>query len=351
MPTDRRSRYYRRNRMSAETEPKECERCKEWLPLVKFVKQVRKSGIVYYPPTCKKCYDSDRLAKLRREKAACLEAGIPRQCAECAYWLPVSYFNRESGVCLRCYDRTRNLGYIYYVKIRAQSSCAICGCNNPLVLEFAHYNRADKARTKSGKPLSITKMKNEDRVKAELSKGRFLCAFHHRLETAEENGKNSRTCIQARQTFVNQEKARRGGCTDCERPIGSSFSAFDFDHVDASTKITEVSVLVSKCKSFKEIAIEMSKCEMVCRCCHILRTLKRHEEKRDAMKRKMEIISSLRTLVQELRQIVEEIETEAIKVTEKLANLLKELKVVALSLRKLNSVVSGLSSSLMIDRG
>jgi hypothetical protein len=133
--------------------------------------------------------------------------------------------------------------------------------------------------------MCISYMRTEEKVKEELAKGRFLCAVCHRLETAKENGKDPRPCVQKRRNFVNQEKTRRGECIDCKRPVGSDFVVFDFDHIDPSTKIDNVSGLVKLGRSFELIGAEMAKCDLVCRCCHILRTLKREDERWESLKR------------------------------------------------------------------
>lgn len=61
-------------------------------------------------------------------------------------------------------------------------------------------------------------------------------------------------------------------CIDC----GKSFPyvAMDFDHRDPSTKVAEVSTLVKNCSSWDRVLEEIAKCDLVCACCHRLRTYK-----------------------------------------------------------------------------
>lgn len=62
-------------------------------------------------------------------------------------------------------------------------------------------------------------------------------------------------------------------CTDC----GHRFppKAMDFDHLDASTKVANVSTLLVRATSSQKILEEIAKCELVCSNCHRLRTAKR----------------------------------------------------------------------------
>lgn len=68
---------------------------------------------------------------------------------------------------------------------------------------------------------------------------------------------------------INEIK-RTTPCTDC----GNLFPAevMDFDHLDPSTKIANVSQLVSKEGSRRRIREEIEKCEVVCSNCHRVRT-------------------------------------------------------------------------------
>jgi hypothetical protein len=66
---------------------------------------------------------------------------------------------------------------------------------------------------------------------------------------------------------------RSNPCTDCGKyfhPV-----CMDFDHLDAKSKITEISRLRAGNYSLATIKAEMAKCELVCACCHRLRGLAR----------------------------------------------------------------------------
>lgn len=61
-------------------------------------------------------------------------------------------------------------------------------------------------------------------------------------------------------------------CLDC----GKSFPyvVMDFDHRDPSTKVAEVPVLVKNGAAWDRVLEEIAKCDLVCACCHRLRTYK-----------------------------------------------------------------------------
>lgn len=69
---------------------------------------------------------------------------------------------------------------------------------------------------------------------------------------------------------VNQLK--QGPCMDC----GRSFPAvcMDFDHRDPSTKSDSISQLVAKRRRWEIIEEEIQKCDLVCACCHRIRSSK-----------------------------------------------------------------------------
>jgi hypothetical protein len=63
-------------------------------------------------------------------------------------------------------------------------------------------------------------------------------------------------------------------CADCGRrwpPV-----AMDFDHRDGEKKAKEVSLLVRDGVTKRRLEREIAKCDVVCACCHRLRTEKRH---------------------------------------------------------------------------
>lgn len=62
------------------------------------------------------------------------------------------------------------------------------------------------------------------------------------------------------------------GCVDCG--YNTHPAALDFDHIDGTTKVDNVSKL-ARLRSWAAIEAEIAKCEVVCANCHRIRTVSR----------------------------------------------------------------------------
>jgi hypothetical protein len=92
--------------------------------------------------------------------------------------------------------------------------------------------------------------------------------------------KEHRVEINARSVLINRRQRqgryaeiralKSNPCTDC----GGSFSpcVMDFDHRDPATKTDEISVMVKRMVAWGLVLAEIAKCDLVCSCCHRLRT-------------------------------------------------------------------------------
>lgn len=70
-------------------------------------------------------------------------------------------------------------------------------------------------------------------------------------------------------------------CSDC----GLSFppECMDFDHRDGVSKTTEVSRMRVATAPWSRIQEEMAKCDLVCACCHRIRTKKRMTNRQEEL--------------------------------------------------------------------
>lgn len=59
-------------------------------------------------------------------------------------------------------------------------------------------------------------------------------------------------------------------CTDCGQRY--SYFVMDFDHRDPATKLLDVSLMVKRMFAWDKVLAEVAKCDLVCVCCHRLRT-------------------------------------------------------------------------------
>jgi len=63
------------------------------------------------------------------------------------------------------------------------------------------------------------------------------------------------------------------GCEICKYKNSDLPRFFDFDHLDPTTKIRNISKIVHESKyTFDELITEISKCRIICRHCHIIHT-------------------------------------------------------------------------------
>jgi hypothetical protein len=59
-------------------------------------------------------------------------------------------------------------------------------------------------------------------------------------------------------------------CTDCAKSFPSY--VMDFDHRDPSEKTLDISLMVKRMFAWETVLAEIAKCDLVCACCHRLRT-------------------------------------------------------------------------------
>lgn len=86
------------------------------------------------------------------------------------------------------------------------------------------------------------------------------------------NKKNNAKKQKTRKNFINDLKIK-SGCVDCgytKHP-----EALQFDHLPTFTKQFEISK--SHLKPLEEVLNEIKKCEVVCACCHAIRTYNRRK--------------------------------------------------------------------------
>lgn len=98
------------------------------------------------------------------------------------------------------------------------------------------------------------------------------CVRQHSKEHYRNNTKGYRDRIDAKKSFLRKlliDLKNDKACMDCG--IIYPYYVMDFDHRDASTKIAEVSKLVSN-GELQALLDEIAKCDLVCANCHRRRT-------------------------------------------------------------------------------
>lgn len=88
--------------------------------------------------------------------------------------------------------------------------------------------------------------------------------------------KDNKQALRGRlQEEVNEIK-RLTPCADCGRHFPPC--AMDFDHLEGATKVDTISNLVLHKQSRPLVLAEIEKCELVCACCHRVRTHNRRQK-------------------------------------------------------------------------
>lgn len=163
------------------------------------------------------------------------------------------------------------------IELKKGGCCDDCGFDNPLALDFAHFDRTDKARTRLGKPICLTNLSIK-RLIPELEIVRLLCRVCHGYETRDEQvalQSESTSAVLTRKSkehlydLVGNEKLFRGSCIDYGLEVTTeNYFVFDFDHRPGSGKTEVISRMVAKLYPEDEILAEMDKCDLRCKNCH-----------------------------------------------------------------------------------
>jgi len=248
----------------------DCKQCKKNLPLSEFHVLAR---------ICKTCTAENR--KAERDTAAVSRATKP--CSKCGEETPLTRFAHGALICSSCMHLNKP-ARVFYLEVKKASKCADCGYDDWRALDFAHWDASTKARDANGKPIEISRMAKVEQVREELKKGRFLCARHHRLETFQRTDFEEwlmamHPAKRAIARLIAEEKARRGRCVDCGMEFSlAEVSVFEFDHLPGTDKKFDIAFGANKVKPAEEVIAEMAVCEMVCVCCHRIRTYQRLQE-------------------------------------------------------------------------
>ena len=108
-------------------------------------------------------------------------------------------------------------------------------------------------------------------------------AYHrgyYRSHKAERNAMFVRVNRERRQDrYVKMRELKEGSpCTDCG--VYFPYYVMDFDHRDPSTKFLDLSLMVKRMFAWDKVLAEVAKCDLVCVCCHRLRTYQGDENYR-----------------------------------------------------------------------
>lgn len=156
-------------------------------------------------------------------------------------------------------------------------------------MEFDHLTEEEQT-TKFGKyhgpkKMGVAKIYSYASKKAEAKKCALLCLFCHKLKTKE----NWKKPVHVGQReiekieYVKKRKIEVGACEMCGYIVDeTNFSYYECDHIDPSTKRTEISRIAkgtSGLFTLNYLIEEMSGCRILCAFCHRIHSGKEHGKK------------------------------------------------------------------------
>jgi hypothetical protein len=181
----------------------------------------------------------------------------------------ITEVNKVDGECCsQCRDDIfnyrDNIADVYLqLKIDA-GPCVDCGEDDIRLLEFDHVDREKKKINLSGAG-SIRQLQEEYMEVVNR------CGMCHRRRTKTQLNYGNKSTPQKQ--FVDQEKRKRGCCNKCGIFDDALLEAFEFDHIDPSTKSFNISTMVSNNADIKDIKKELPLCQLLCVHCHKLKTI------------------------------------------------------------------------------
>lgn len=232
--------------------------------------------------TCRKCSVPKPVTEFH--KTAINKDGLHNYCKPCARGLRVEYLktHRPKALAQGALYREANYGRIAErIRLKGQSRfqllaswktgpCMDCGkpYEQPYCMEFDHRDRSSKI-------LGVSRMSGTwpiERIKAEVAKCDLVCRNCHRIRTKKSHpkvpgGEGSDQLKHKRKVRAWLDSLKANPCMDC----GNSYppECMDWDHVRGE-KYREISRLLSHRR--ETIEAELAKCDLVCACCHAIRT-------------------------------------------------------------------------------
>jgi hypothetical protein len=258
-------------------------------------------------PTCTDCHKAtDKLKKdkhiefTKNEKIITIvdhehflqlcESDHLRSCGGCFYVFPIVCFTSLETVidefvktCIKCRESTNKHYYKAsepYRKLFEEFKSAGCiDCGTIVAIEADHRNPEDKVYILS--EYSYWIKYPVELYLNELAKCDRRCAECHSLKTKnthkpKENYSSQERILSRQRQNISSRKV--GMCCEiCNKICEKGFEcAFDYDHIDQTTKSINISDM--QVYSSEEIEFEISKCRLLCKNCDRVHSTKQKEE-------------------------------------------------------------------------
>lgn len=144
------------------------------------------------------------------------------------------------------------------------------GCLEPKALSEFHRARGGRVARCKG---CIRLARSTPQAK-EAKRARDNARYSANLESSRAKVRSRAAAARVgKRTFVDAYKERTR-CRDCHNKFPAV--CMDFDHLPGTHKVAGIGTMVSDARfSLDDIKAEIEKCDLVCACCHRLRTVKR----------------------------------------------------------------------------
>lgn len=173
--------------------------------------------------------------------------------------------NREKMLTYYKHKQAEHIAFLNAIK--AGQPCATCNeLYPPCAMDFDHVRGVKRH--------AVGNMTNyrRERVLEEIAKCQLLCCACHRVKTQADKGDSKIPQARAFHAWIGDLKT--APCSDCGRTRPAV--AMDFDH--RGGKVADISNMWSWRR--ERVQAELAKCDLVCACCHRVRT---HERGRKAI--------------------------------------------------------------------
>jgi hypothetical protein len=163
----------------------------------------------------------------------------------------------------------RALNWNWYLDLK-RKPCTDCGETfDPYAMDWDH--QVDK---KESPATLMAKSRNREVILNEISKCELVCANCHRIRTYSQVPRWEYRPTELNDTI--QKLKYNKPCVDCGLLFPSV--CMDFDHRDPSQKKYTIARMKSLSLKFLPALLEeIAKCDLVCHCCHRLRTAKKSQ--------------------------------------------------------------------------
>jgi len=234
---------------------------------------------------CKSCQDTkNKQNKMLKLNFVNLKFEYIEKYQSCCYLCHIIFVMHDDHLIELKTELIKNTRYLEYNNKKYKVDDFIQLYKNKIVhdiLQFDHLTEIEMRERNllkdyelyESKYRKISQIQNEALMKFEALKCQLLCGRCHLIKTIErEKGTIYKNVIRRKkQNYTNELK--KEGCCLCHYVNLDLLRFFHFDHIDPSTKIDNISSMVSEGKySFDHLINEIKKCRIICLHCHMLHT-------------------------------------------------------------------------------